>query len=94
MYVVTVSFIILPEHISEFRSAVKIQAETSLKEESGCHQFDVGIDPDDPMVCFLYEIYSNEVAFNKHLGSSHFSQFDKKVSPWVKTKTVQTYEKI
>ena len=73
---------------------MKTQADTSLKVEPGCQQFDVMIDPEDKTVCFLYEIYSDKAAFDAHLNSEHYQLFFKTVSPWTQSKTVRFLTKI
>ncbi len=93
MYVITVTFEIDPEHVDDFRAAMETQARTSLEEEDGCLQFDVCGDPDDPTVCFLYEIYTDREAFDVHLASAHFKSFDATVAPWVASKTVKAFER-
>jgi len=93
MYVVTVAFSVIPEHVGSFAKAMNEQAETSLKEEEHCHQFDVAIDPDDSSAFFLYEIYSDKAAFEFHLKTPHFDSFNTKVSPWVASKIVKNYQR-
>ena len=90
MFVVTVNFRIKLNNIDTFRSNMKSQAENSLNLESDCLRFDVCYDPNDDSECFLYEIYKNEAAFQAHLESDHFKQFDQTVAPWVESKTVRT----
>ena len=82
------------DDVDAFRTAMKIQAENSLTKETGCHQFDVAIDPNDDSSCFLYEIYSDRAAFDVHLQSEHFLSFDKTVQPWITSKVVKTFERI
>ncbi|GAB4391985.1 MAG: putative quinol monooxygenase [Kiloniellaceae bacterium] len=93
MHVVTVVFTIRSEHLEDFRAAMARQAETSLRAEPGCRQFDVCYDPAAPTTCFLYEIYQDEKAFRAHLATSHFKTFDATVAPWVASKLVHTYER-
>ena len=94
MYVVTVTFTVLVDHLDEFRAAMVEQARASLEGEPGCHQFDVGVDPAKPTVIFLYELYTDKAAFEAHLETAHFKAFDAEVAPWVTSKTVQAYERV
>ena len=91
MYVVTVEFEIDPEHVASFRDAMLQQAANSLDREIGCHQFDVCFSPDRSELCFLYEKYTDRAAFDEHLASEHFRNFDATVGPWVTAKTVSTW---
>lgn len=93
MYVITVVFNIKPEHAEVFTDAMTENARASFENESGCHQFDVAFSPDDPTVCFLYELYTNKAAFEDHLAAPHFKAFDAKVAPWLDGKTVNAYER-
>ena len=93
MLVITVTFTVKPEHVEAFAAAMENQARASLENEAGCLQFDVCRDPDDPAVCFLYELYADKAAFDAHLASPHFRSFDATVAPWVASKAVTAYER-
>lgn len=90
-FVVTVLFKLVAEHASAFHAAVRIQARNSLERESECHRFDVCVDPVDPSSVFLYEIYTDKAAFDAHLASQHFAEFNALVSPWTVAKEVRTF---
>ena len=91
MFVVTVNFEVRPEFVNEFREAVLQQAYTSQLKERRCRKFDVCFDPEDRGRCFLYEQYDDRGAFEEHLESSHFAEFDKTVSSWIINKTVHVF---
>ena len=93
MHVITVTFDVKPDHVNAFREAMLEQARASLDRETDCHQFDVAFDPDEPTVCFLYELYSNRAAFEAHLRTPHFKKFDEKVSTWLTGKSVRAFER-
>lgn len=94
MYVITVEFQVKPEHISAFLPAMKEQAKNSLDLEEHCHHFDVCQDTNNSNRIFLYEIYSDEAAFQAHLDSTHFKTFAERVSTWVDSKSVHSLNKI
>ena len=94
MYVVTVKFDIKNEHTALFRQAVRQQAHHSLSLEPDCHQFDVCFDPEDDTKIFLYEIYTDPSAFQRHLKSDHFITFDATVTEWVDRKSVRKWIKL
>ena len=83
MYVVTVTFEAKPEHADDVRKALSRQAENSVTREDGCHRFDVSIDRESPTTFFLYEVYTDEAAFQDHLASAHYADFSARVSDWV-----------
>ncbi len=92
MYVITVEFEIDSEPVERFRDEMLLQAANSLSNEVGCRFFDVCFAPNAPTHCFLYEKYDDRAAFDAHLATGHFAHFDKTVAPWIKSKTVCTWE--
>ena len=93
MYVVTVEFIVRPEHVDAFHEAMLAQARHSLERESECDQFDVCVDPTDDRRVFLYKVYIDPEAFGVHLESEHFKSFDTTVRGWVESKDVRTFKR-
>ena len=91
MYVVTVHFEVHTDYVDEFRQAVLAQAHNTLKMEHQCRKFDVCFDPDDPGRCFLYEQYDDRAAFEEHLQTEHFAEFDKTVANWIRDKSVHFF---
>lgn len=89
MFVVVVNFVIAAEHTAAFAEAVRAQASNSLNLEKDCHVFDVCIAGNEFL---LYEKYSTSEAFDEHLRSEHFKQFDADVAPWVSSKTVSKWQ--
>jgi autoinducer 2-degrading protein len=93
MYVVTVEFTIRPDNLEPFRQAMRDQAKNSIDREPECHLFNVSYDLQEPTTCFLYEVYSDKAAFEAHLDTGHFIDFNNLVTPWVIAKTVKTYQR-
>ena len=91
MYVVAVLFELDPVRADVFRAAIMENAETSMREEAGCHRFDVSFAPDG-LKCFLYELYTDRGAFDEHLRSTHFISFDARNRAMVLSKRVEAYE--
>lgn len=91
MYVVTVEFKIKPNNIATFLDAMHQQAKNSLELEDGCRHFDVCVNEKDPNHIFLYELYDDRGAFDAHLASTHFKEFDALVKDWVNEKIVNTW---
>ena len=94
MFVVTVEFTVHPQHLEAFRARMLEKARTSLAREAGCRQFDVCVDPAQPAVVFLYEVYQDRAAFDAHLAAPHYLAFADAVAPWVAAKSVRTYQRL
>ena len=93
MYVVTVTFTLHENCADAFMPLMQVQAENSVKFEDGCHYFDVVHQAGDPNMVFLYEIYTDRAAFDIHLKSNHFNDFDEKVKNMVKDKKVLCFDR-
>jgi quinol monooxygenase YgiN len=94
MYVVIVEFSIKPGLAVSFLERVRQQARDSLDGEPDCQVFDICIDPDRANFVLLYEVYSDRRAFDAHLASAHFSEFDTTVRDWVSDKRLACFERI
>ena len=89
MYAVTVKFEIKPGMKSEFMPLMIENAQTSLRTETGCHQFDICHSGN---AVFLYEVYEDRSAFDLHLNTAHFLCFDDAVTDMILGKHVETYD--
>ena len=94
MYVVIVDFVAKPEHADAFRAEMVKNASASLDEEPGCRQFDVSVAADDPAKIFLYELYDDRAAFDAHLKTTHYREFDAKTAPWVAAKAARHFLRV
>lgn len=92
MYVVTVDFTIPEEHLAAFMPLMLENARVSRETEAGCRRFDVCSDPVQPERVFLYELYDDRAAFDAHLATAHFKDFDGAVKTMVAGKAVHAYE--
>lgn len=89
MHVVTVEFVAKASHIEPFRAAMIENATASREREPGCRQFDVAVDPAEPSTIFLYELYDDRAAFDAHLATAHYREFDARTRDWIERKTVR-----
>ncbi|SNS93701.1 putative quinol monooxygenase [Antarctobacter heliothermus] len=94
MYAVTVCFEINPETADAFLDLMRQNARASVRDEPGCHQFDVCTDVDRPGEVFLYEIYDDRAAFEAHMTTAHFISFESASAPFVVSKDVATYAQV
>lgn len=77
--------------MDRFMPLMQQQATLSLNNELACRHFDVCSDIEKPNEVFLYEIYDDAAAFQTHLKTPHFIEFDKAVSGMITGKTVNTF---
>ena len=75
MRVIVASFKVKPDCIDAFIDAAKADAESSVANEPGCHQFDVNVDPKNPTHFTFYEVYEDQDAIDAHRESPHFKTF-------------------
>jgi len=93
-FAVCVTFTIKPEHHSKFLQLVRENAKISLRSEAGCKQFYVCCNEEYHKEVFLYEIYSSPEAFNCHLKTKHYLDFDEKTIHMASSKHVRTYREL
>ena len=94
MFAVVVEFTLHPGHAGAFRERVLQQARDSLELEADCEVFDVCIDPARDDFVLLYEVYRDEAAFEAHLASAHFADFNATVSPWISDRKLVRYHRL
>lgn len=94
MYAVTVTFTLVPGGAEAFMPLMLANARTTLTDEPGCLRFDVCTDPAMPDEVFLYEIYYDRAAFDRHLDTAHFRRFDAEVATLVAAKDVRTFAQV
>ena len=94
MFVVMVEFTVRAEFIEPFLKRVMRQAQDSLKLEVDCHVFDVCICSEKKSHVLLYEVYTGKAAFDVHLASAHFRDFNNAVQEWVSDKQLSTFERL
>ena len=91
MHVISVVFKVKPEAVEDFCVAVQRHAKNSLEKEEGCRRFDVCIDESRPDTVFLYEVYSDQAAFEQHRESEHFADFGEIAAPMLASREIQSW---
>lgn len=94
MFAITVTFTVRAGQVDFFLPLVHQNARTSMTKEPGCIQFDVCYDKARPNMVFLYEVYDNEAAFQAHLASAHYAEFQKAVVDMVSHKDIHSYARV
>ena len=72
MYVIVVPIQIKPEFKEQYISGLIENAQGAINNEPGCLRFDLIQDANDSNRVWLYEVYTDESAFQAHLKSPHF----------------------
>ena len=91
MLAVTVVFKVKKKSVEDFREAILQHAKNSLKKERGCRRFDVCFDGDRPQMVFLFEVYKDEAALERHRTSKHYEAFREKAQPMLDSSAVETW---
>ena len=73
-FVLEVKIRIKPEQVENFMAKLAENA-NSARTEPGCKTFDVSVDPNDKTSVMLYEVYTDEKAFQVHQETPHFKKY-------------------
>jgi len=92
MMAVCVTRTLHPGQMAPFLEALRAHGSRCLAREPGCQRFDICTGPGDQL--FIYELYTDQAAFDAHLGTAHFKAFDAHVSPWVAEKVVTLWDHV
>jgi quinol monooxygenase YgiN len=87
-FVITVDFEVHEGKLSEFMPLMLDNAEKSRTLEPGCDRFDVLTPEGGGHHVFLYEIDKDKAAFDTHLKTPHFLEFNQRSSPLIKGRSV------
>ncbi len=71
MFGIFASIRIKPDQRDRFLATIRDTALRSVRDESGCLRFDVFEDLADENRYHLYEVYTDEAAFQDHLDTPH-----------------------
>lgn len=88
MYCIIVKTQLKPGKLEEFLEAMLPNAAASVREEPGCHVFDVLEDRDTPDLVYLYEIYADEQALAEHKTTAHYKASREVVNPLIAEQSV------
>jgi len=90
-YAITVDFRVKPGSMAEFRTLIDSNAKDSCRIEPGCRRFDVLVAKNEDDRILLYEIYDDRAAFEAHLKTPHFDDFNRQSAALVASKQVIEY---
>lgn len=85
--VVFVTVKLKPNSIEAFLPLIRENATASVRDEPGCHVFDIIQPKDEADTIYLYEVYAGDQAFEAHKQTSHYEAFFKDAEGMVKSLT-------
>jgi (4S)-4-hydroxy-5-phosphonooxypentane-2,3-dione isomerase len=74
-FVLAVSIRIKPDQVDNFMRRALENGKAARTTEPGCKQFDILVDPNDKTKVMLYEVYTDEKAFEVHQQTPHFKKY-------------------
>jgi (4S)-4-hydroxy-5-phosphonooxypentane-2,3-dione isomerase len=89
MFSLMVQLEVRPEDRDPFLAAITENAAASVRDEPGCHRFDVTAVEGDGSRFVLYELYDDAEAFEAHKRTPHFAAW-RQVADRVLTSQVNT----
>ena len=92
MLVLAVNIRIKPEHVDQWIPMAVENARQS-RQEPGCRQFEVLVDPHDRTKILLYEVYDDQKAFDAHQQTAHFKKYLEEAVPLLAHRERQFYVK-
>jgi len=87
-FVIYVEFDLHEDAVDKFMPMMLANARASLAAEPGCERFDVLHVAGKPHRIVLYEIYKDRAAFQEHLKTRHFLEFNSATAPFIRDKKV------
>jgi (4S)-4-hydroxy-5-phosphonooxypentane-2,3-dione isomerase len=91
-FALVVNIRVKPESVEAFMQRLKENASAARK-EPGCKQFDVLVDPQDKTKVMLYEVYTDEKAFEAHQQTPHFKKYLAEAVPLLASRERQVWKR-
>ncbi len=82
MYVIVAPIQIKDGFKDQYIAGMVENARGAVNDEPGCLRFDVVQDADDDNRIWLYEVYTDESAFQAHTQAPHFIKFREASADW------------
>ena len=92
MFVLVVNLRIKPDNVERFMKQA-LENARDARQEPGCKQFDVLVDPKDATRVMLYEIYNDEKAFEAHQQTPHFKKYLAEAVPLLASRERHVYRR-
>jgi len=91
-FVLIVNIRITPENVESFMQKLGDNAREA-RQEPGCRQFEVLVDPQDRTKIALFEVYDDERAFEAHQQTPHFRKYLAEAVPLLASRERQVWKK-
>jgi autoinducer 2-degrading protein len=73
-FILQVEIAVKPENLEKFMAMVLENSKQS-RNEKGCRQFEVLVNPEDKTRLMLFEVYDDAQAFEAHQQTPHFKKY-------------------
>ncbi|MBY4678160.1 putative quinol monooxygenase [Marinobacterium arenosum] len=73
---------------AEYLKIISENAAASVRDEPGCHQFDVLEDREAPNLNYLYELYESPAALQTHKETAHYLKDRPRINELIARQTV------
>ena len=87
-FAIYVEFTLHDNAVDRFMPLMLANARSSLDDEPGCERFDVLHVAGKPQHIVLYELYRDRAAFQDHLKTRHFLEFNSATAALIREKKV------
>src|SRR5271170_2188736 len=75
LYVNAVDIDVAPGEIDHYLAALEENGAASVKQEPGCHAFNIAVSQKDPNHVFIFEVYDSAAALDAHRQTDHFKKY-------------------
>jgi (4S)-4-hydroxy-5-phosphonooxypentane-2,3-dione isomerase len=90
--VLQVNIRVKPENLNAFMQKLQENA-AAARQEPGCRQFEVLVDPEDKTKLMLFEVYDDQKAFEAHQAGAAFKKYLAEAVPLVASRERQFWSK-
>jgi autoinducer 2-degrading protein len=90
--VLQVNIRVKPENLNAFMQKLQENA-AAARQEPGCRQFEVLVDPEDKTKLMLFEVYDDQKAFEAHQAGAAFKKYLAEAVPLLASRERQFWSK-
>ena len=91
-FILAVNIRIQPENVERFMARL-LENARAAREEPGCRQFEVLVDPADRTKVLLFEVYDDQQAFEVHQQTPHFKKYLAEAVPLLASRERQVLQR-
>jgi quinol monooxygenase YgiN len=91
-FILAVNIRIKPENVERFMARL-LENARAAREEPGCRQFEVLVDPADRTKVLLFEVYDDPRAFEAHQQTPHFRKYLAEAVPLLASRERQVLQR-